>query len=273
MALETRGEDRGFWIWNFDGETLTRLLLGDGTYEYPLWTPNGERIAYGDESRDLYWKASNNTGVPQMLAEAPGSGGVGALSPYFFTLDGAGLVFRDSDTRSTTDGDDLVMISIEGDAPAVWRLNGDYQERNAELSPDGRWMAYQSDESGEFEIFVRPFPQVEEGQVQVSNNGGRYPLWSRDGSELFYLQPGADFQLMSVSSDTDETDRSFAFRDREVVLEWLYYHRGNGRSYDVSPDGQRFLAIKDGTEAVQGATRVTYIVTNWFEELRERMGN
>jgi serine/threonine-protein kinase len=170
------------------------------------------------------------------------------------------------------------MISVEGDTPDVWRLNGDFIERNAELSPDGRWMAYQSDESGTFEIYVRPFPQVEEDQVLVSNNGGGYPLWSRDGSELFYLQPGPVFQLMSVSLGTDETDRSFVFRDREVVMEWPYAAgaegQAEGRTYDASADGQRFLAIKVGAGAEEGgASARAVLVQNWFEELRQRMGN
>ena len=113
------------------------------------------------------------------------------------------------------------MISVASDS-VLWRMNGDFIERNAELSPNGRWMAYQSNESGAFEIYVRPFPNVEADQVQVSNNGGGIPLWSPDGSELFYLQPGAPVQLISVSVDTGAT---FAFGGREVVLEWLFRGR------------------------------------------------
>jgi serine/threonine-protein kinase len=275
VALDTRGEDGGIWIWNFDGETLMRLILGDGSYEYPVWTPNGERLAYGggvSAARDLHWKASNNTGDAEILAEAPGREGLGGLSPYFFTPDGAAIVFRDQANPETLD--DLIMISLEADAPVVWRLNGDFTERNAELSPDGRWMAYASDESGVAEIYVRPFPQVEDDQVLVSNNGGNYPLWSRDGSELFYLQPGFPSELIAVSLDTDETDGSFAFRDREVVMEWPYLSGAGGRSYDVSPDGQRFLAIMTVATAGEGETTgQAILVQNWFEELRQRVGN
>ena len=275
VALDTRGEDGGIWIWNFDGGTLMRLILGDGNYQYPVWTPNGERIAYGAaaaSARDIYWKASNNTGDPEMLVEAAGSDGQGGPSPYFFTPDGAALVFRDQATQETND--DLIMISLEADAPVVWRLNGDFVERNAELSPDGRWMAYASDESGAPEIYVRPFPQVEDDQVLVSNNGGFYPLWSRDGSELFYLQPGNPEELIAVSVDTDETDRSFAFRDRQVVLPWPYFTQAEGRTYDVSDDGQRFLAISTGVApGERGTTGQAILVQNWFEELRQRVGN
>ncbi len=270
LAVDTRGEDDDIWIWDFAGETLTRLILGDGANQYPAWTPNGERVAYTDGSGDLYWMASNNTGAPELLAAAPGS--VDPPSPYFFTPDGTALVLRDRNNPETND--DLVMISIEDDAPAIWRLNGDFRERNAELSPDGRWMAYQSDASGQFEIYVRPFPEVEEDQVQVSNNGGFSPLWSRDGGELFYLQPGVTTQLMSVSYDTAETDAAFAFRDREVVLEWPYITQSAGRTYDVSLDGRRFLAVEAAEGGGgEGSTPEITVVLNWFEELRERMGN
>ena len=262
VALETRGDGRDIWIWNFDGETLTRLILGDGPVQYPVWTASGDRVAYGLDG-DFYWKASNNTGVPEMLAEGEG----GDVTPYFFAPDGAALVSRETNPETRQD---LIMISVEADAPVIWRLAGNFIERNAELSPDGRWMAYASNESGEFEIYVRPFPQVEEDQVLVSNNGGRTPLWSRDGGELFYLQPGDE--LVSVSP-TGEADQPFTYGDREVVMEWPYYTGAAGRTYDVSPDGQRFLAIKSEAGAGGGATQPIYLVTNWFEELRERMGN
>ena len=264
VALETRGDEGGILIWNLDGQTLTRLILGDEIVQYPLWTPSGERVVYGSGG-DLYWKASNNTGVPEILAEAPE--GVGNVAPYFFAPDGAAVVFRQG---APVTGTDLIMISVEADAPVIWRLAGNFVEQNAELSPDGRWMAYESNESGEFEIYVRPFPQVEEDQVLVSNNGGRFPLWSRDGGELFYLQPGPE--LISVSLDTGEADQPFTYGDREVVMEWPYFARLPGRSYDASPDGQRFLAVTSEAGAGEGATQV-HLVTNWFEELRQRMGN
>ena len=273
VALDNgAGEDDDIWIWDFTGETLTRLVLGDGTHSYPTWTPDGERIAYSDDSGDIYWKASNNTGAPEVLVDSPGSEGADPPTPYFFTPDGAALVFRDIDHPHTDD--DLAMISLEKDGSAVWRLNGDFLERNAELSPDGRWMAYESDESGRPEVYVRPFPEVEEDQVLISNDGGMFPLWSRDGRELFYVRPGASNQLMSVSIDTVEPGEAFVFRDREVVMEWPYSVRGQGRNYDISLDGQRFLALKaEGTGTEQGGSVEINVVLNWFTELRERMGN
>ena len=270
VALDARGEDDNIWIWDLAQETRTRLIVGDSGGQYPVWAPDGEHVAYQSDG-NIYWKASNNTGTPELLAGAPGTeGGQGSPSTYFFTPDGTALVFRDEGNTSEIE-DDLVMIAIDDGEP-IWRLAGDFNERNAELSPDGRWMAYQSDESGEWQIYVRPFPQVEEDQVQVSNNGGIKPLWSRDGRELFYVQRGAAPELISVSVESNESDRTFAFGDREAILNWPYFTAPEGRTYDVSPDGQQFLVIKGaGDDPTNSAQPKITVVLNWFQELEERV--
>jgi serine/threonine-protein kinase len=254
-------------VWDFAGQTPQRLILGDDSYADPVWTPDGARIAYGAASGGLLWKASNNTGMPELLADL-GEGRTGARrpSPYFFTPDGSALVVRDQASPATRD--DLVMLSLEGDS-VVWRLEGPFYERNAALSPNGRWMAYASDESGQYEIYVRPFPDVHQDQVRVSNNTGFDPVWSRDGGELFYLEQGENPQLMAVTVETGRAAGSFGYRDRRVVMSWPYYALGEGRSYDTAPDG-RFLAIRP--DPGTSGTAHVWIVTNWFAELRARMG-
>ena len=132
-------------------------------------------------------------------------------------------------------------------------------------------MAYQSDESGQFEIYVRPFPNVEDGRWQVSNAGGTRPLWSRDGRELFYLAGQARVRLMVVPVQTVPT---FVPENPQELLEWPYSTlRGDGRPYDVSPDGQRFLAINTvplETDADVLPPQIN-IVLNWFQELKEKV--
>jgi len=275
VVLDVRGEQQDIWIWDFASETSTRLILGEGAYYYyPIWTPDGERIAYSTDTGDIYWKASNNTGVPQLLAGEVGGLGEGrSPGPYFFTPDGSALVFRDQANPETND--DLAMISLDADLQDGWRLNDDYRERNAELSPNGQWMAYQSDESGQFQIYVRPFPDVDRDQTTISNNGGTHPLWSRDGRELFYLEPGAgNPRLMSVSVEADDTSGVFPFGERQVVMEWPYYSTAEGRAYDVSLEGERFLAIKSLGDDGEGAssTEITVIV-GWQEVVRQRTGS
>ena len=139
-----------------------------------------------------------------------------------------------------------------------------FNERDAEVSPDGRWVAYGSNESGQSEVYVRPFPDVDGGHWQVSTGGGTRPLWARSGRELFYLvEPG---RMMAVSIPPGPT---FAAGKPQVVFEGRYF-TGGGRSFDVSPDGRRFLMIKDarGTRAEAPSPPQIVVVQNWTDELK-----
>jgi len=262
VAIDDYNPGLDIWVWDFVGETRTLLTIDENGGIYPVWTPDGARIAYGSFGGDIDWKAANNTGSVERLATSVT--GVGRPAPYFFSRSGDALVFRSTENPET--GVDIGMIIVGSDAEPVWLLQGPYHELNAELSPDGRWMAYQSNESGDWEIYVRPFPNVDDSLWPVSNAGGYMPLWSRDGRELFYLDPGPPERLMSVSVVATET--AFSVGTRTAILDWPYlgFGGGPGRKYDVSLDGQRFLAIKEsGTEDASSARII--VVQNWFEEL------
>jgi serine/threonine-protein kinase len=149
-----------------------------------------------------------------------------------------------------------------------------FNEENAELSPDGRWLAYQSDESGQFEVYVRPFPDVNSGRWPVSTGGGTRPLWARNGRELFYVvTTGAgSAALMRVPIEHRGT---FTVGVPSKLFEGRYYFTdgvgiaGEERTYDVSPDGQRFLMIKPEGESEEGPAPVNLVlVLNWLEELK-----
>jgi len=150
-------------------------------------------------------------------------------------------------------------------------------EQNGDISPDGRWLAYQSNESGQVEIYVRPFPDVQGGRWQVSRAGGTRPLRARNGRELFYLVPaqptgalaqsvGSAVALMTVPI---ESGSGFRAGNPSKLFEGPYLAAYNGRPYDASADGQRPLMIKDKTTA-QAATSRIIVVENWFEELKRR---
>jgi len=253
VALDDRNApDNDLWVWDFVGETRTRLTIGESGV-YPVWTPDNERIAYS-RNDGIYWKAANNTGTPERLMAGDGQ-------PYFFSPSGTELVFR---SGSSGPGD-IDMIAIGGDTEPVSLIQEPSNERNAELSPDGLWMAYQSDEAGRMEIYVRPFPNVDDGLWPVSNAGGVQPLWSRDGRELFYLEQGPPARLISVSIDA--TGTGFSFDTRTPILDWQYGVGTFGREYDVSPDGQRFLIIKTSAGVNEGERPQIIVVQNWFEEL------
>ena len=143
-----------------------------------------------------------------------------------------------------------------------------FDELNAEVSPDGHWLAYESNESGRNEIYLRPFPNVDADKRQVSTNGGTQPLWARNGQELFYESMGT---LMRVPVKTGAT---FERGTPEKVFDGPYLFRQPGqmlgRMYDVSADGQRFLMIKETSGGATGAPTSARIilVQNWFEELK-----
>ena len=130
------------------------------------------------------------------------------------------------------------------------------------LSSDGRWMAYTSDRSGLVEVYVRPFPNVEEGLEQVSQGGGEVPVWAPEGGELFYRTPAG----MMVA--TFETEPSFRVRARELLFEGTGIFTGFGRTYDIAPDGQRFFFVKQGAGTDTATRAQVILVQNWFEELK-----
>jgi len=140
-----------------------------------------------------------------------------------------------------------------------------YQENNGQISPDGRWLAYQSMESGRVEVYVRPFPDVDSGRWQVSTAGGRMPLWSRDGKELFFV---ASEVLMGVR--VEAADRSWRNSTPSPVLQGQYFYPtgNNPRSFDIAPDGRRFLMIKQAGADTAAAAPGFVVVQNWFEELK-----
>jgi len=256
------------WVWNFRGENAFRLTTGEPIC-YPVWTSDDARIAFsyrtgfGDQEDDVvFWKASNNTGLIQPVTPSIGAG-TQSSTPYFFSAEDQVLVFREQLHADTQDN--IGMISLEESAEPEWLLASEFNERNAELSPDERFMAYQSDESGQFEVYVRPFPNVNDDQWVISTAGGSKPLWSRDGRELFYIEPGSPTRMMSVPVQMSPT---FEHESPQEVMEWPYEWGNEGRNYDVSPDGSIFLTVKPVDTGDDAPPPQINIVTNWFEELK-----
>ena len=257
VALDVRDQEQDIWIWDFAREALTRLTFDPGQDTSPVWTPDSTRVVFSSTANgqpNLYWKAADGTGEAERLTE-----NTDAELGYAFSPDGESLVFRETQPDG---GDELRVLSPTGDRGAETLLATEFVERNAELSPDGRWLAYQSNQSGQNEVYVRPFPTVDDGQWQISTSGGTQPLWASNGRELFYRR-GAELMTVAV-----QTEPSFTPATPEVVFEGNY-HMGVGRGYDVTSDGQRFLMIaQDGGAEDPTAPPSLIVVQNWFEELR-----
>jgi serine/threonine-protein kinase len=263
VAVQDVGEENDVWVWQLARKTLTRLTFGPAVEGYAAWTPDGRHILFSS-SRDKvnapFWQLADGTGATERLVT-----GTTPLDQGVVSRDGRWLILR---ATGAATGEDIVAVDLADKARLQPAGSGGvrplvqtkFNERNPELSPDGRWLAYQSDESGATEIYVRPFPDVDAGRWQVSAGGGAYPLWGRDGRELFYYGP--DDWLVSVPI---RSEKSFTFGSAARVVEVSrYYTQLVGRNYDVSADGRRFLVLR-GEEEGRADVRV---VLNWTEELK-----
>ena len=255
VALDVRDQENDIWVWNFGRETMTRLTFAPGQDMNPVWTRDGRRVAFTSERdgpRNLYWKAADGTGTVERLNESE----IPEL-PTAFTPDGTQLVFFEVAAEG---GLNLGVLSLEGSPEPL--LATEFDERNAEISPDGRWLAYESDSSGQYEVYVRPFPSVDDGLWLISKGGGRQPLWAPDGRELFYLTPGTSLMTVDV-----QTEPSVAYGKPEEVFAGRFSGGPFLRTYDISPDGERFLMIKESGNDETSSTEFI-LVQNWFEELK-----
>jgi len=240
------------WIYDLERETLTRLTFDPAADLFPVWTPDGQRIVF-DSSRDgtvqnLFWKAADGTGQVERLTTSQNNQRAHSFSP-----DGKRLVFRDLVTR------DLQVLSMEGERTSQPLFQSQFDESKAMISPDGHWIAYESNETGR-QIYVRPFPNVEEGKWQISRDGGQEPVWAPRGQELFYRNGEA---MMVVGIKTEPT---FTAGNPVVLFRGRYGTSETGVNYDISPDGQRFLMMKEADEEY-GQAQVN-VVLNWLEELK-----
>ena len=186
------------------------------------------------------------------------------MHPVDITADGASLLYMKANLQR-----DIFMIPTAGPpGPGTLLLSGPANEGAPTVSPDGRWLAYSSDESGAYEIYVRPFPDVDAGRWQVSRGGGVHPQWSRDGTELFYLEVRApNVAMLAVPVEPGQTFRPGAPTE---LFAGPYFYGATVAApdvYDVASDG-RFLMIKQLEASDGGQTQPEIvIVENWFEEL------
>jgi len=274
VALQIKDKNNEVWTWDMGRGKLTRLVFGPASVA--LWTPDGKYIIFGSVSdapdgfregqprANLFRRAADGTGTDERLTSSPHMQRANAISP-----DGRLLVFEE---LTASAGYDLMVLSL-GTRQVEPLLQTPFDERNAAISPDGHWMAYESNESGQSEVYVRPFPNVADARHQVSNGGGRAPVWAAHGHELFFVNRSsimsAVVQLTPVFSAGDPT---ILFDAPTVVLDGRFIG-STLRVYDVSPDGQRFLTIKDNAVASEYAPPPAsmIVVQNWFGELKRRM--
>jgi hypothetical protein len=165
-----------------------------------------------------------------------------------------------------------VLVDVAGTHAKTPLLYGKAEEQYPDISPDGRWIAYASNESGRSEVYVQPFPDLG-SRHQISTDGGTAPAWSRDGGELFYTTTetfGGQASLTRMMAVAVATAPSFAASRPRMLFEGRYGATGIVRPYDVSPDGQRFLMVKQKERTPIAASQMI-LVQNWLEELKARV--
>jgi serine/threonine-protein kinase len=206
--------------------------------------------------RNLYWQAADGTGAAEQLLET-----VTTKYPMAVTPNGRQLIFTEETAQTDID---LMAMELDETRRVTPLLQSRFAERNAAISPDGRWLAYEANDSGRFEIYVRPYPDINAGLLPVSTDGGTKPLWTKNGQELIYVSPTGALMRVGVSRGA-----SWSATNPSIVVKEGYSTNPVwwGRSYDVSPDGQRFLMIKEGASGAPPPASLV-VVQHWVEELK-----
>ena len=246
------------WVMDLLQHTRTRLTF-DTVSGVPVWTPDGRRIAYtrfpkgilAGPTGSIYWVPSDGSGTPESLVVAPGR-----WIPAGFAAGGRELVYSGGVLGSKAQ---IRWLDLAGSRTDRQFLATTFDNYNPSLSPDGRWIAYVSDESGRREVYVRPFPGPG-GRWQVSLDGGQEPVWSRAGGEIFFRS--AD-KMMAAAV---RTQPGFEVLGRSLLFTGSYDQAGRYRDYDVTRDGQTFVML----QPAQSTALSVFVTLNWFDQFRRR---
>ena len=255
-ALEVQDADGGrdIWIEEFERGAFDQLTF-EGDNRVPVWTPDGGHVAFGSrraesDEFDLYWKSSDGSGdTERLLSKEYGQ------YPQSWSPDGQTLAFYETPPLTQRD----IWVLRKGGVPEPFIVT-EANESGAAFSPDGQWLAYRSDESGENEVYVQPFPGPG-GKRLVSSSGGFSPRWSADGRVLFYRALGGTVMAVPV-----ETEPVFMAGTPQSLSSSQHRENTPIPTYDVASDGERFLMIADAAPTDTEARKIN-VVLNWAEEL------
>jgi eukaryotic-like serine/threonine-protein kinase len=274
IALEIRDRQNDIHVLDLARRAFVRLSPGASVETSPIWTPDGQRIVFSSRrdgsSSSLYAQAADGAGTVERLTT-----GADFQEPAWVAPDGTGILGEDISPKTAGD---IVWFPLttpsrlpnqqQTDSPGVATrvLNSPFIEYRPEVSPNGRYVAYLSNESGRDEIYVRPFPRVQDGIWRVSTDGGVKSAWARNGRELYYLDPSSVLNAVPV----DTAGPRFSFGTPVKLFQMASDAQAYApRDYDVAQDG-RFLVVKPDAPASRRPADMV-VIMNWFEELMAKL--
>ncbi|NDQ57645.1 MAG: protein kinase [Acidipila sp.] len=270
LAVEIFDRGSEVWVDDWARDSLTRLTFAEKVNSNPVWTPDGQRLVYSSEEKggtlNLWWKRADGAGNAQRLTQSKN-----AQYARSWRSDGKVLAFEQFNPGTKMD---IMTLTVEGNEKSGWQpgeakpfVNTSFTESAPAFSPDGRWLAYQSNESGNDEVYVRAFPGPG-GKGQVSTGGGGFPKWSHNGKELFFRT--ADSRIMVAtyitSADSFHADKPQLWSPGQFAPRLILDY-----NFDLHPDGTRFAVLKaPGAGEAPKVDKVSFIF-NFFDELRRKV--
>ena len=242
------------WVKRLDRGPASKLTF-EGINIRPTWTADGRRVAFfSSQTFDMFVGPADGSSPAQLQRDEVGRG-----VEAEFSRDGEWLVYRDGDVHALRTRGDSARVDLVG------LVGTPFDETTPAISSDGRWLAYVSEESGRHEVYVRPFPNTGSAKWQVSSNGGTEPVWARSGRELYFRN--ARDELVSAAVLPGET---FEIGEQRVLFSTVpFLADPYSQVYDVTPDGQRFVMIRQAHAA--GIPEELIVVENFFEELKGKV--
>jgi serine/threonine-protein kinase len=281
LAIEVgEGSGQDIWVYDLERDTMTPRTFDGKLNLAPIWSPDGLYIVFGS-ANGLSWTRADGAGKPQLLIRSKNN-----VFPWSFTPDGKRLAYHEMDPKTSFD---LWTVPLENDGaglragkPEVF-LQTPADEQVPSFSPDGKWLAYSSSETGSFQVHVRAFPDTG-AKWQISVDGGDYPMWSRSGRELFFESMGNRIMVAgyTVHGDSFVADKPRLWSEKTLGNTFTF-----GKNVDLAPDGQRVVALMpaEGLETRQPQHHVIFLenffderqpqhhvvfLQNFFDELRRR---
>ena len=263
LAIATTGRNQDVWVSELSRGTFTRLTTA-GRNATPVWTPDGKRIVYRSAQAgpdNLFWRPVDGGG-PERLTTSPRTQVPGGWTP-----DGQVLALYEISEERDALG--YIWLLPTGTGKPTRLTQGTFSESGVDFSPDGRWVAYASTESGRSQVYVQPYPGPG-ARIPISTDGGLAPIWRTNGQELFYQKGDpndGEIQMMSVPISTAPTLRAGV---PQLLFRGRYISGSPARGYDVMPDGNHFIMIKHDERPAMPVSQIV-LIQNWFEDLKARL--